>query len=550
MLLTLAIKNYALIDSLEINFSNRFSIITGETGAGKSILLGALGLVLGNRADLSSLKDEEQKCVVEAHFDVSKYGLKAVFEAADFDYEEVTIIRREILPSGKSRAFVNDSPVNLQELQGLANFLLDIHSQHQTRDLIDETYQIQILDAVAQNKELLGEFKGELSNFKKLQKALQKLQTEKQSLLNEQEYNLYLFNELTQANLKEEEQEELESEQEVLSNIEFVKENIDKVLALAKEEEIGILASSLEAKNSLQKLASLSKEYQNLAERFNSVFIELDDIIEECVVKQEQIVDDPERLIYINERLQLIYNLLKKHNVSTIAELLAIQNQLSEKVTKFDGIDSEIAEIEAQIENQLEKLNSISEQIAKARQETAPQLEKALLEIIAPLGMPDAQIEFAIEPLEQFTETGKDKVSLLFSANKGMKPGLIKKMASGGEMSRIMLAVKAVLAQSVHLPTIIFDEIDTGVSGEVALKMGEIMKEMSGKMQVFAITHLPQIAAKGNQHYKVFKNESNGIVSSEIKQLSEEERVLEIAEMLSGKNITDSALAHARTLLN
>jgi DNA repair protein RecN (Recombination protein N) len=550
MLLTLAIKNYALIDSLEINFSNRFSIITGETGAGKSILLGALGLVLGNRADLSSLKDEEQKCVVEAHFDVSKYGLKAVFEAADFDYEEVTIIRREILPSGKSRAFVNDSPVNLQELQGLANFLLDIHSQHQTRDLIDETYQIQILDAVAQNKELLGEFKGELSNFKKLQKALQKLQTEKQSLLNEQEYNLYLFNELTQANLKEEEQEELESEQEVLSNIEFVKENIDKVLALAREEEIGILASSLEAKNSLQKLASLSKEYQNLAERFNSVFIELDDIIEECVVKQEQIVDDPERLTYINERLQLIYNLLKKHNVSTIAELLAIQNQLSEKVTKFDGIDSEIAEIEAQIENQLEKLNSISEQIAKARQETAPQLEKALLEIIAPLGMPDAQIEFAIEPLEQFTETGKDKVSLLFSANKGMKPGLIKKMASGGEMSRIMLAVKAVLAQSVHLPTIIFDEIDTGVSGEVALKMGEIMKEMSGKMQVFAITHLPQIAAKGNQHYKVFKNESNGIVSSEIKQLSEEERVLEIAEMLSGKNITDSALAHARTLLN
>lgn len=550
MLLTLAIKNYALIDSLEINFSNRFSIITGETGAGKSILLGALGLVLGNRADLSSLKDEEQKCVVEAHFDVSKYGLKAVFEAADFDYEEVTIIRREILPSGKSRAFVNDSPVNLQELQGLANFLLDIHSQHQTRDLIDETYQIQILDAVAQNKELLGEFKGELSNFKKLQKALQKLQTEKQSLLNEQEYNLYLFNELTQANLKEDEQEELESEQEVLSNIEFVKENIDKVLALAKEEEIGILASSLEAKNSLQKLASLSKEYQNLAERFNSVFIELDDIIEECVVKQEQIVDDPERLTYINERLQLIYNLLKKHNVSSVAELLVIQNQLSDKVTKFDSIDIEIAEMEAQIENQLEKLNVISEQIAKARQTTAPQLEKALLEIIAPLGMPDAQIEFAIEPLEQFTETGKDKVSLLFSANKGMKPGLIKKMASGGEMSRIMLAVKAVLAQSVHLPTIIFDEIDTGVSGEVALKMGEIMKEMSGKMQVFAITHLPQIAAKGNQHYKVFKNESNGIVSSEIKQLSEEERVLEIAEMLSGKNITDSALAHARTLLN
>lgn len=550
MLLTLAIKNYALIDSLEINFSNRFSIITGETGAGKSILLGALGLVLGNRADLSSLKDEEQKCVVEAHFDVSKYGLKAVFEAADFDYEEVTIIRREILPSGKSRAFVNDSPVNLQELQGLANFLLDIHSQHQTRDLIDETYQIQILDAVAQNKELLGEFKGELSNFKKLQKALQKLQTEKQSLLNEQEYNSYLYNELSQANLKEDEQEELESEQEVLSNIEFVKENIDKVLALAREEEIGILASSLEAKNSLQKLASLSKEYQNLAERFNSVFIELDDIIEECVVKQEQIVDDPERLTYINERLQLIYNLLKKHNVSSVAELLVIQNQLSDKVTKFDSIDIEIAEMEAQIENQLEKLNVISEQIAKARQTTAPQLEKALLEIIAPLGMPDAQIEFAIEPLEQFTETGKDKVSLLFSANKGMKPGLIKKMASGGEMSRIMLAVKAVLAQSVHLPTIIFDEIDTGVSGEVALKMGEIMKEMSGKMQVFAITHLPQIAAKGNQHYKVFKNESNGIVSSEIKQLSEEERVLEIAEMLSGKNITDSALAHARTLLN
>jgi len=550
MLLTLAIKNYALIDSLEINFSDRFSIITGETGAGKSILLGALGLVLGNRADLSSLKDEEQKCVVEAHFDISKYDLKSVFEASDFDYEEVTIIRREILPSGKSRAFVNDSPVNLQELQGLANFLLDIHSQHQTRDLIDENYQIKILDAVAQNKELLTEFKNDLSAFKKIQKELQQLQTEKQSLVNEQEYNNFLLQELDQANLKESEQEELESEQEVLGNIEFVKENLDKVLALAKEEEIGILSSINEAKNSFQKLASLSKEYQSLFERINSIYIELDDIVEECVGKQEQIVDDPERLVYIDERLQLIYNLQKKHAVSTIAELLIIQNRLNEKVTKFDAIDSEIAQLEAQKEAALLQLEDLAEKISEARKQTAPKLEQALLEIIAPLGMPDAQIHFDIRPLEQFADTGKDSISLLFSANKGMKPGPIKKMASGGEMSRVMLAVKAVLAQTVDLPTIIFDEIDTGVSGEVALKMGEIMKEMSGKMQVLAITHLPQIAAKGNQHYKVFKNEINGVVTSEIKQLTREERVIEIAEMLSGKNITDSALAHAQTLLN
>ncbi|MCO6175770.1 DNA repair protein RecN [Flavobacterium sp. NRK F10] len=550
MLLTLAIKNYALIDSLEINFSDRFSIITGETGAGKSILLGALGLVLGNRADLSSLKDEEQKCVVEAHFDVSKYDLKSVFEASDFDYEEVTIIRREILPSGKSRAFVNDSPVNLQELQGLANFLLDIHSQHQTRDLIDESYQIRILDAVAQNKELLAAFKKDLGVFKKLQKELQKLQAEKQSLLNEQEYNNFLLEELVQANLKESEQEELESEQEVLSNIEFVKENIDKVLALAKEEEIGILSSVNEAKNSLQKLASLSKEYQSLFERINSIYIELDDIIEECVGKQEQIVDDPGRLVYINERLQFIYNLQKKHNVNTVAELLDIQNQLSEKATKFDAIDSEIDQAEAQKEIVFNRLEKTADEISGSRQLTAPKLEQALLEIVRPLGMPDAQIQFEIKPLEQFSETGKDSVSLLFSANKGMKPGPIKKMASGGEMSRVMLAVKAVLAQSIDLPTIIFDEIDTGVSGEVALKMGEIMKEMSKKMQVFAITHLPQIAAKGNQHYKVFKNEVGGVVNSEIKQLDANERVVEIAEMLSGKNITDSALAHAQTLLN
>ncbi|BCY29497.1 DNA repair protein RecN [Flavobacterium okayamense] len=549
MLLSLSIKNYALIESLEIDFSDKFSIITGETGAGKSILLGALGLVLGNRADLSSLKDKEIKCVIEAQFLVSKYNLKEVFENNDFDYEDLTIIRREILPSGKSRAFVNDSPVNLSELQNLAQYLIDIHSQHETRDLAEESYQINILDSVANLKDEVESYQSELNLLKQYKKELSKAVSEREELKKEQDYVSFLFNELEAANLEADEQIELEEELEKLNNVELIKENLDRVLAISNEEEIGVIFNLKEIKNALGRLSNFSKEYKELFERISSFLIEFQDISDECFTISEKVVSDPERLELVNTKLQTIYNLQQKHQVSTIKELLVIKDSLDEKVQQSDSIDGLISKLEKNIEEKESEVIQIAENISTKRLIVAQKVSSQIEKIITQLGMPDAKIEFAIEK-DKLNNFGQDIVNLKFSANKGMQLGLIKKMASGGEMSRIMLAVKSILAQHSELPTIIFDEIDTGVSGEVALKMSEIMEKMSLNMQVFAITHLPQIAAKGNQHYKVFKYNQGETTLSELKLLSNDERIVEIAEMLSGKNISDSALIHAKNLLN
>ena len=550
MLSYLSIKNFALIEQLEIDFSNKFSIITGETGAGKSILLGALGLVLGNRADLTSLKDKDQKCVIEAHFDISRYNLKDFFESVDFDFEEQTIIRREILPSGKSRAFVNDSPVNLTELQDLSEFLIDIHSQHQTRELTEEAYQIEILDAVSSNSAILEDYKKHLSDFKKLKSELKKILAEKESLSKEADYNSFLLDELLAANLKLGEQSELELTYEKLNNVEFIKENLDKSIALSEEEQIGIIQNLKEVKNSLQKIVNLSEDYKVLYERISSVLIEIDDVVKEIQLQSEKLFNDPEKLELVSQKLQIIYNLQKKHNVSSIEELLEIQSELDDKVGKVDGLDTHIQKLKNQIEEKQVLLENLSSKISDNRRHAAPVLIKQVVAVLAQLGMPNAQLEFEINKVEDFLPTGTDEVKLLFSANKGTSFGLLKKVASGGEMSRIMLAIKSVLANYSKLPTIIFDEIDTGVSGEIAQKMGDIMKEMSSKMQVFAITHLPQIAAKGDQHYKVFKSDKQNTTVSELKLLNQEERVVEIAEMLSGKAISESAISHAKTLLN
>lgn len=550
MLQSLLIKNYALIESLEINFSTNFSIITGETGAGKSILLGALGLVLGNRADLSSLKNKEEKCIIESHFSIKNYNLHHLFEKLDLDYDDNTIIRREILPSGKSRAFVNDSPVNLQELQELGVFLIDIHSQFQTRDIINEEYQINLLDKVANNHTLLLEYQTELKQYKSLQSDLKKLLAEKEILAKEQEYNLFLFEELERAKLTSGEQETLEQEAEKLNNIEFIKENLGKILAVSNQEEIGLLANLNEVKNSLQKIASVSKEFNDLYERITVSLIEIEDIIAENESQAEKLIDDPSQTEFINQKLQTIYDLQKKHQVNSIEELLNIQENLEQKVVKFDDIDSWLKKLEIKIDSSKEILNKLAVQLTDAREKSAKVFVTKITQIITQLGMPDVQFEFEMLPLESYSKFGKDQVNLLFSANKGSKLEPIKKVASGGEMSRIMLSIKAVLTSYSKLPTIIFDEIDTGVSGEIALKMAEIMKEMSHSMQVFAITHLPQIASKGNQHYKVFKTTQNNITLSEIKLLSENERVVEIAEMLSGKDISESAINHAKALLN
>ncbi|WP_309608933.1 DNA repair protein RecN [Flavobacterium sp.] len=550
MLTSLSIKNFALIERLEINFSNQFSIITGETGAGKSILLGALGLVLGKRADLTSLKNAAEKCIIEAQFQISKYNLQDFFSENNLDYEDVTIIRREILPSGKSRAFINDSPVNLNELQELSEFLLDIHSQNQTQELSNEAYQIEIIDAIANHQNLITEYKQQLSKYKSLKSQLKKIESEKEALSKEHDYNSFLLQELLSANLKANEQEELEATFEKLNNVEFIKEALDKSLALTNEEQIGIIQNLKEVKISIQKIANLSPELKTVFERISSTLIEFEDINIELSKQVDNLTDDPEKLELVNQKLQTIYTLQKKHHVETIEDLLIIQNNLDNKVVLADDLESKIQKLDIQIQENVIVLDNLALDISKNRKTSIPVLISKINEFLSELGMPNALFQFDIKQAESYLPNGKDEVELLFSANKGTNFGLLKKVASGGEMSRIMLAVKAILADYSKLPTIIFDEIDTGVSGEIAHKMGNIMKNMSKQMQVFAITHLPQIAAKGDNHYKVFKSIQGESTISELKLLCKEERILEIAEMLSGKDISDSALNHAKALLN
>ena len=550
MLTSLSITNFALIEKLDINFSNGFSIITGETGAGKSILLGALGLVLGKRADLTSLKNKEEKCVIEAQFHISNYNLQAFFEENDLDYEAETIIRREILASGKSRAFINDSPVNLQELQELGLILIDIHSQHQTQELSEENFQFQIIDAVANSKNDISIYSDLLRVYKKNKSELSTLKIQLQSVQKEQDYNTFLLEELLSANLKSGEQETLESNYEKLNNVAFIRENIEKSLLLANEEQFGILQNLKEIKLALQKTATFSVEFQSVFDRISSVSIEFDDIISELVQVSENLNNDPEQLELINQKLQTIYSLQKKHQVATIDDLLAIQNDLDSKVISVVSLDFEIKKIESQQAELTTKLDQTALLIHQKRASAVPVLTQKWTAILEQLGMPNVRFNIQIKPTENYFQHGKDELEFLFSANKGTDFGLLKKVASGGELSRIMLATKAILAEYSKLPTIIFDEIDTGVSGEVANQMGEIMKNMSLNMQVFAITHLPQIAAKGFSHFKVLKTTSNEQTFSELKLLSNEDRVVEIAQMLSGSVLSDSAINHAKSLLN
>lgn len=550
MITSLSIENFALIEKLSVKFTNGFSVITGETGAGKSILLGALGLVLGKRADLTSLKNKEEKCIIEAHFQIKNYNLKSFFEANDLDYEEETIIRREILPSGKSRAFINDTPVNLTELQELSNYLIDIHSQHQTQELSDDTVQFQIIDSVASNFDLITQYSAKLKEHKKYKSELKYKNELLQSVLKEQDYNTFLLEELLSANLKFGEQEKFEIQFEKLNNVEFIKENLVKSLSIANEEQFGVLQNLKEIKLSFQKIARFSSEYNALHDRINSVLIEFDDIEKELNQLSETVFSNPDELQLINEKLQLIYTLQKKHQVNSVAELLEIQNDLDNKVVSITTLESEINSLEYQISEIENQLNDLAINIHENRVEAIPVLTQKLAFILEQLGMENARFNIELTTTEEFYNNGKDEIQFLFSANKGSDFGLLKKVASGGEMSRIMLAVKSVLSKYSKLPSIIFDEIDTGVSGEIAHKMGEIMKGMSHNMQVFAITHLPQIAGKGKDHFKVFKIIKDNQTQSELKLLPYDERVTEIAQMLSGSTISDSALNHAKELLN
>ena len=550
MLSSISIKNYALINELHIDFSSGLSIITGETGAGKSILLGALGLVLGNRAELSTLKNTTKKCVVEAVVGIDKYNLKDFFETEDIDYEPNTILRREILPSGKSRAFVNDTPVTLSVLTLLRARLIDVHSQHQTLQVSDQQFQFQILDAVASNDSNLTSYKSELAKYISEKNRLEEIQLAQREATLQYDYNSHLYNELLEAKLIEDEQELLEEKLEKINNVEEIKQNLSEALQLATDDTIGIqnLLYSLEQK--LAKISMYSKEYQELSDRISSVKIELVDIIGEIETANESVDFNPSEADQLNDRLQLIYNLQKKHYVNSISELLTIQSTLSEKVSRVENSEQLLAEQEAIVEEIANKLDIIALKISDARNKIIPKLSKQLENVLADLGMPHARFQIQNTLSENYYKNGKDVLQFLFSANKGGQYGELKKVASGGELSRVMLAIKKILSENSQLPTIIFDEIDSGVSGEISNKMAHIMSQMSQKMQVITITHLPQIAAKGNQHYKVYKEEVNNITTTNLKQLSEDERIVEIAEMLSGKNISDSALIHARELLN
>lgn len=550
MLTSLSIQNYALINQLSIDFTDGLSIITGETGAGKSILLGALGLVLGNRADTSTLKDTSKKCVVEAQLSISNYNLEDFFIAVDIDYESQTIIRREILPSGKSRAFVNDTPVKLSVLNDLKSKLIDVHSQHQTLELSDTDFQFHMLDALAKNTQKLASYQRGLQQLKVYQKELLELETQQREANQQYDYNLHLFNELNEANLIADEQLELEEKLEKLNNVEEIQLNLSEAVHIASADEIGIQTLLNTLENRLQKIAPFSKEYEEISNRITSIKIELDDIVAELEGATESIDSNPNELEKLNDRLQLIYNLQKKHYVNAILELLEIQETLSVKVDQVENAEGIIHKKQQQIQEVSTKLDEVATLISSARKKIIPNLKKELEYLLSELGMPEARFSIELSKSDSFLSNGKDKLNFLFSANKGGSFGELKKVASGGELSRIMLTIKKILSENTQLPTIIFDEIDTGVSGEISNKIAKIMQQMSTQMQVITITHLPQIAAKGNQHYKVFKEDVAGVTTTNLKQLSEDERIVEIAEMLSGKDISDSAITHAKELLN
>lgn len=550
MITTLAIKNYALIEDIRVDFNEGLTIITGETGAGKSILLGALSLLLGKRAELRNVKNTSKKCVIEGEFSIDGYELQEVFKNNDLDYDPHTIIRREILPGGKSRAFVNDTPVALAQLQALGLYLVDVHSQQETLSLTSESFQIEVIDALASNSSVLDAYRKRLEVFKSISETITGLYESKEKASKELDYNTFLFKELEDANLKGLHQENLEETFETLNNSESIQESLSKMIQLFSEEQIGAIETAKESRTILGKLKGFSGTYESLWNRLNSVVIELEDIEEEVGGLLASVEANPAKLVEVNERLQVLYRLQQKHTVSSVDELLAIQEELAAKIDSTASLDDRISALEIEQLKEKEAALGLAKELRKNREKAIPKLKKELELHLGELGLPNAQFRFDMETSESFKKNGTDILQLLFTANKGLAFGSLKKIASGGEMSRIMLAIKAVLARYKKLPTIIFDEIDTGVSGEVANKMANIMSTMSQKMQLLSITHLPQIAAKGEYHIKVYKEDVNEVTQTRLKNLNDDERVVEIAQMIGGNNITDAAIANAKELLN
>lgn len=551
MLKSLYIKNYALIDSLEMDFESGFSVITGETGAGKSIILGALSLILGQRADTKALKQGEAKCVIEGTFDVSAYDLKSFCEESGIEYDPSSyILRREILASGKSRAFINDSPVSLTELKDLGGFLIDIHSQHQNLMLGDTQFQMQVVDALAGTSALLKEYKEAFKIYKQAEKALAELQETAAKSKADEDYFRFQYEALSEANLTEGEQEELEQEQDTLNHAEDIKSALYKIHSLLSDDDRGIVPSLKEGLNAANSLSGVYANAESISQRLESAYIDLRDLSSETERSAGDVEFDPERLAFIEERLDQLYTLQQKHRVSSIAELIAIYDDLGAKLSSIDSYDQQIEELQKSLTQKQEKMLTHAEKLSKQRKTAAPKIEKQLIDKITYLGMPNVRFECAISAKDHPDNTGVDDLRFMFSANKNVPLQPVADVASGGEISRVMLCLKSMIAGATALPTIIFDEIDTGVSGDVADKMGQIMKEFGQQMQVIAITHLPQIAAKGKAHYFVYKADDQLGTTTNLKRLSDTERVQEIAQMLSGSKITDAAIENAKEMLD
>lgn len=552
MLKHLAVQNYALIDQLEIDFSNGLTIITGETGAGKSILLGAVSLLLGQRSDAQALQDKSKKCVVEGLFDIKDYQLKNFFDNNELDYENETTIRREVNPEGKSRAFINDTPVNLSVLKELVSNLIDVHSQHETLTLNDSAFQLSIVDAYAGNEKGLAEYRLKFKEYKAIQQKLNELIEKETQSGKDLDYFQFQFTELESAKLESVSQEKMEEELETLNNAESIKQNLSKAYSSLNDGEVNLLSSLNEIKQIISGMAKFNGEIKSLNDRLSSSYLELKDIADEIENTESAIVYDPQRIEELSSSLDEIYRLQQKHQVKTIAELIAIKNDLSIKLSAISSLEDEINKLKADLNKAHKDILQKAKGLSEKREKAIPPIEKEIKKMLADLGMPNAQLKINNQKLseELVANDGLDKINFLFSANKGGDLRELSKVASGGELSRLMLSLKSLIAQLTALPVIIFDEIDTGVSGDVADKMGTIMQKMTETMQVIAITHLPQIASKGKNHLFVHKEDKANKTYTRIKSLNKEERIQEIAKMLSKNNPTPAAIKNAKELLN
>ncbi len=548
MLKHLVIKNYALIKALEISPSANLNMITGETGAGKSIMLGAVGLLLGNRADTRALLNENEKCVVEGHFDLGEYDLEPVFEQEDLDYERLSIIRREISTSGKSRAFINDTPVTLDVMKKIGLRLMDIHSQHETLHLGKSSYQLDFIDAWAETIDLKKDYQSSYQSYEAARKKLEKLRQEADEMNKEADYESFLLEELVNAKLEPHEQEELEGMVQLMEHAEEIKTKLNATLEILSNSDFSSLNGLQESNSLLSQLSRFSKSFEELGQRLNSATIEITDIVAELEKAEEEVEFDPEQARQAQERLSLIFHLQQKHNVQDITALIRMQDELQQKVNRFGNMDEELQNAEQEMEQLFAETQQKATVLSKRRLACFGSLEGEFVKLLQKVGIPEATVKIENTTVDPGPD-GMDRISILFSANKGIRPQELAKVASGGEFSRLMFCVKYILADKVSLPTIIFDEIDAGISGEIALKLGDMMKNMAGKHQLITISHLPQIAARGDQHYFVYKDSSDNRSVSKIKALSADERIEEIAKMIGGDQPSVVAFDNARELM-